>query len=1240
MRHPFLSPTVAMIIGLSAMTPRPVLAQQVADPTPLPQVAYQGRLLEGGVPVTGARVFVFSILDSTGHELWNSGNQTLTVDVGLYGVVLGSTGMTPIPSSVLGKSGLLLRVAIGGTPLTPDVDILPAFQARSAWELVGAFSGDLTGTQNQTLVSNLQGIPLDLTTTAPTTGQALVFNGSKWIAGSVAGTPGPQGPKGDKGDKGDQGIQGNTGAQGIQGPIGLTGNAGAAGSNGTNGTNGLDGKTILNGVIAPLASQGVDGDFFLNTVTSTLYGPKTAGAWPAGVLLIGPTGAAGAPGATGAQGIQGIQGNTGAQGIQGIQGNTGATGASPFTLNGSDAVFTTGSLGLGINPPNASALLDLTSTTKGFLPPRMTAVQRAAIVTPTAGLMVYQTDGTAGLYQYDGSVWSQVGAAGVGSVSGTAPVTVTGTTAPVISMAKATGSVDGYLAASDFATFAAKGSGTVTSVGIDTGTTGLTASSAITSSGTITLAGTLAVANGGTGQTTAAAAFTALAPSQGTNSGKFLTTNGTAASWAPVKVNSDGGFNTLGGTSALLSLSSGTNNTAFGYSALVSVTTGGNNVAVGSAAGYALTSGGYNTALGTQALWGGDGAVSSNVGVGDHALFSPSTGADENVAVGCYALSNTSFTGAKNVGLGRSAGNAVTSGANNIFIGYGANTTATTASNQIALGAGAYASAANQMVIGGDNSAGWKPAITSVIPGATNTADLGSTASRWKKVYAGDVDVTGSFTINGAPLGGGSGTVTSVAALTLGTAGTDLASSVATGTTTPVITLNVPTASASNRGALSAADWTTFNGKAPLASPTFTGTPTAPTATAGTNTTQLATTQFVTTAAASATGLKSATTSVSVSAATAPSSGQVLTATSSTTATWQTPAGGSSLPTQTGNAGKVLVTNGTNPAWSTLTDANSNTSVGGSNLPATATGTDNTALGYRVLSSLTTGWDNVGVGNGALNKVTIAASNTAVGTWSVYRGTGDNNSAFGAETLLWTTSGANNSAFGFEAGTNLTTGSNNLFMGYLTGPTLTTGTYNVLIGNSANVSAADATNRIAIGAGAAATLDNQMVIGGDGVGASHPVITEVIPGKGAMATLGSASNMWTEVYASNGTINTSDARVKTNLQPIPSGLGTLLKLQPLTYFKHKSHFENGAVVLENEGTEEAGFLAQEVSGIIPTAVHRPDDESKVLWGVRTDQVIPYTVKAVQELKAENDQLRSELETMKAELAEIKALLKR
>lgn len=61
--------------------------------------------------------------------------------------------------------------------------------------------------------------------------------------------------------------------------------------------------------------------------------------------------------------------------------------------------------------------------------------------------------------------------------------------------------------------------------------------------------------------------------------------------------------------------------------------------------------------------------------------------------------------------------------------------------------------------------------------------------------------------------GGGSGTVTSVSALTLGTTGTDVSSTIANPTTTPVITLNIPTASATNRGVLSSTDWSTFDSK-------------------------------------------------------------------------------------------------------------------------------------------------------------------------------------------------------------------------------------------------------------------------------------------------------------------------------------------------------------------------------------------------------------------------------------------
>jgi hypothetical protein len=58
---------------------------------------------------------------------------------------------------------------------------------------------------------------------------------------------------------------------------------GAAGANGTNGT------AVLNGSTPPDNSVGVNGDFYLDTVTYLLYGPKAAGVWPSGVSIIGPT---------------------------------------------------------------------------------------------------------------------------------------------------------------------------------------------------------------------------------------------------------------------------------------------------------------------------------------------------------------------------------------------------------------------------------------------------------------------------------------------------------------------------------------------------------------------------------------------------------------------------------------------------------------------------------------------------------------------------------------------------------------------------------------------------------------------------------------------------------------------------------------------------------------------------------------------------------------------------------------
>lgn len=72
-------------------------------------------------------------------------------------------------------------------------------------------------------------------------------------------------------------------------------------------------------------------------------------------------------------------------------------------------------LGIGTDTPNASSLLDLSSTIKGFLPPRMNSIQRDAIPAPAAGLVIYNTT-TSKLNVYDGTAWA--GSAGASASGG------------------------------------------------------------------------------------------------------------------------------------------------------------------------------------------------------------------------------------------------------------------------------------------------------------------------------------------------------------------------------------------------------------------------------------------------------------------------------------------------------------------------------------------------------------------------------------------------------------------------------------------------------------------------------------------------------------------------------------------------------------------------------------------------------------------------------------------------------
>jgi hypothetical protein len=140
----------------------------------------------------------------------------------------------------------------------------------------------------------------------------------------------------------------------------------------------------------------------------------------------------------------------------------------------------------------------------------------------------------------------------------------------------------------------------VTSVNVAGGTTGLTTSGGpITSSGTITLAGTLAIANGGTGQTTASGAFDALAPSQTSNSGKYLTTNGTTTSWATVS----GGGSPGGSTTQIQYNSTGS------FAGSANLTFDGTNVQIGATGALRFA----DTDSSNYVAFKAPGTVSSNV---------------------------------------------------------------------------------------------------------------------------------------------------------------------------------------------------------------------------------------------------------------------------------------------------------------------------------------------------------------------------------------------------------------------------------------------------------------------------------------------------------------------------------------------------------------------------------------------------------------------------------------------------
>jgi hypothetical protein len=216
-----------------------------------------------------------------------------------------------------------------------------------------------------------------------------------------------------------------------------------------------------------------------------------------------------------------------------------------------------------------------------------------------------------------------------------------------------------------------------------------------------------------------------------------------------------------------------------------------------------------NTSIGTAAL-GANTTGTSNNAFGNNSLGLNTTGLQNN-AFGATALYGNT-TGNYNIGFGYNAGRYITdntttnaNGMNSIFIGYNTKALGINQTNQIVIGDQITGLGSNSTVIG--NASTTKTAIYGNLL-------LGTTTD----------DGTNKLQVNGS---------TKTTALTLTTTPTTSEG------TYDFLTRNTSTG---------LVEKVLSNTIAPVASPTLTGTPTAPTATAGTNTTQIATTAFVTAA--------------------------------------------------------------------------------------------------------------------------------------------------------------------------------------------------------------------------------------------------------------------------------------------------------------------------------------------------------------------------------------------------------
>ena len=146
--------------------------------------------------------------------------------------------------------------------------------------------------------------------------------------------------------------------------------------------------------------------------------------------------------------------------------------------------------------------------------------------------------------------------------------------------------------------------------------------------------------------------------------------------------------------------------------------------------------------------------------------------------------------------------------------------------------------------------------------------------------------------------------------------------------------------------------------------------------------------------------------------------------------------------------------------------------------------------------------------------------------------------------------------------------------------------------------------------------------GNIGIGVTAPadklsVAGNVAPSADALYSCGKTALRWSAVYALNGTIQTSDLRLKTNIEPITYGLNEVMQMRPVRY--------NWKMTPNSDS--KIGLIAQEVRKIIPEVV--VGDESKENLGMNYAELVPVLVKAIQEQQAEIEQIENNIKALKS-----------